>query len=204
MAFADRPDDQPQPRRPEHPPDRRDQRDRGIDHPVVVEEDRADHRNVGQGAEGHLAGQRRLDPVVALAHQRRQAKPEHRQRQPRCDLVGKDHLGQEGKDQAERRAADGAGKKAQNRAAGPDCGHEAADRADNHHPLDPEVQDARLLDHQLAQRGQHDRDRRNHQRGDEDDRIDAADIHHLTPRIAVRMRKLVSTSTPSRKNRSIP
>ena len=46
---------------------------------------------------------------------------------------------------------------------------------------DAKVQDARLLHHRLAKRGQQDRHRRGHQRCDQDDGIDATNIHHFAP-----------------------
>ena len=63
-----------------------------------------------------------------------------------------------------------------------------ADGADDHHALDPEIEHPGLLDHEFADRGQHDRHRRHHQRGDEDGEIDPSEIHQAAPFTARRMR----------------
>ena len=172
MVFAHGPQHQPRAGELQHIPDRSHDQDRAIDNPVVAEQDPAQNRNISQRAEGHFAGRWRLDAVVALTHQRRQAQPEHGQRQTRRHLIGQKNLRQKGKDQAQRSTTRCPADKAHDRAAGANGGDEAADRAHDHHAFDAKVQHAGLFHDQFAKCGQHDRHGCHHQRSNQHDRID--------------------------------
>ena len=56
--------------------------------------------------------------------------------------VRQQKLGQDGEEERQHRAARSSGGKANRRGACFDGGDEAADRTGDHHPLDPEVEDA--------------------------------------------------------------
>ncbi|MPL80124.1 hypothetical protein SDC9_26017 [bioreactor metagenome] len=169
--------DQPGAGEPEKGPDRDDEGKRQIDHPVMREQDAAKPRDLAQRAEGHLAGGGRPHPLEALAEERRQAEPEEREGKAGRGLVRQEHLGQHGKERGEQRAGKGTAQKAQHRAAGADGRGKARDGADDHHPLDAEVQHARLLGDELARCRQQHRGRGRHQRGDQRDDVDAAEDH---------------------------
>ena len=139
----------------------------------MAEQERADHRQIAQAGDRKARQPlgRRADE--ARADQRAEPDAEDGQRQPRRHLIGEQRHREHGEDQRQRRAGERAGNDAEAAAAGGDRGRERGHRARQHHALDAEVQHARLLDHQLAERREQERGRgADHRDQDEHARID--------------------------------
>ena len=140
----------------------------------MAEQERAEHRQIAQPGdrEPRQPLGRRADE--ARAEERAEPDAEDREREPGRHLIGEQRHGEHGEDQRERRAGERAGDDAEPAAAGDDRGGERGHGAREHHALDPEVQHARLLDHQLAERGEQERRRgADHRHQDQHARIDA-------------------------------
>jgi hypothetical protein len=155
----------------QHVPDRRDQQDGEVDHRGMAEEDRPRDRDgpaclreeVGDGGEGRAG--------IAHAQKRRETDPEERQREPRGDLVRQKNLRQDAED-GRRIMPPPSREEGQRDASGFGRDDEAGDRADDHHALDAEVEDAGLLDHELADGRQQNGRGHDDQGDDEGDGID--------------------------------
>jgi len=136
-----------------------------------VEERGSDDRDVGEqrnADRGH--GDHRLR-FVRLADERRKPDAEDRQGEPRRDLVRHQRERQRREDEAHRRAGEHTRADPRPRVAGAVRDGEGRDRADGHDAFGPEVQHARLLGDELAQRRDDERrprdDRREQHRGDD-------------------------------------
>ncbi len=147
----------------------------------MAEENAPQRGDIGQRPERHSPGQGGLDADIALSDQAGQAKAEQGQRKACSDLVGKQCLRQECENQAQRRAARRAADKAKQGASGFDRRSKADDRAHDHHPLDPEVEDARFFDNQFADGSKQDRHRCHHQGRDQNGGVDCGKVHYLVP-----------------------
>ncbi len=161
-------------------PDRGDQQHRQIDHRIVLKQDRADHRDIGEHRQVHLAHRRRFHPGIGLARQRRQAEAEQGERKAGGDLVRFQKLGDHAEDQAQPRTGKGGGGEAEHRVADVHRRGKADHRAGDHHALDAKVEHARLFGDHFAESGQQDRGRGDHQGRDQQDRVDLAKVHHAT------------------------
>ena len=181
VVLAHRAQDQPRAGLAQHDPCCDDKAKRKIHHPVVAEEDLPQNRNIRQRPEIELRRRGRAHALIALTDQRREPQPKKGQRKAGRHLIGQENLRQQRKQHRQRGPRNSACHKAQNRAAGRGCHGKASDRAHDHHPLDPKVQNARLFGHQFARRGQKHRRRGGHQRGGQGDRVNPTDHHALVP-----------------------
>ncbi len=147
---------EPRPRPADPVPGERHQQVAEVDQrPLVGEEDLAEEGDLGQDRDGDLRDQRDVGGTRhALAEDARQARPEERQRESRNDLVGTQRDGHHRVDQAEHAPGQHRHEDAEPRVTGRDAGREAGDRAEQHHPLDTEVQDPGALGEDLADRGE--------------------------------------------------
>ena len=104
----------------------------------------------GIGNDGQPGGLARARE--ALAQDQRQAAAEERQREPRHDLVGPEVDGHDRVQQAQQRRRPHREREARARVAGRDRRREPGHGAHEHHSLDAQVQDARPLREDLADR----------------------------------------------------
>ena len=135
-------------------PGRRDEQVADVrQHALVAEEARADDRDAGQDRDRQPRQRRDLAGArQAVAEDPRQARPEERQGEPRDDLVGAKVDGHDPVEEAEQRRRRASPRRAPATGCRSRRGREARDRADEHHPLDAEVQHAGPLGEDLADR----------------------------------------------------
>jgi hypothetical protein len=178
-CLADRADVQAEPGAIEVPDEDDDERPGEVDEEVVTEEDRADDRPVlhrvredrRELVRGRVAGK---VEIVAEVRREPDGAGEDREREPRDDLVRPESDHEEGVDRGHREPGQGRHDDPERERGGrPDVealnGPEAHDRADEHHPLDTEVQHARPLCQQLPERRKEKRCPVGDARGDHDD-----------------------------------
>ena len=153
-VLADGAEVEPRPRPADPVPGERDQEVADVDErPLVREEDLAEERDLRQDRDRHLRDQRDVRRARdALAEDACQPCPEERQCQPGDDLVGTQRDGHHRMDHAQQAAGQHRHEHAEPRVAGGDAGREPGDRPEQHHPLDPEVQDPGTLGEDLADR----------------------------------------------------
>ena len=108
-----------------------------------------------------------LLPDIARADQPGEADAEDGEREAGRDLVGGEPERQRGEHRRERRAAENAAQRAERDRAGVIGAGEAAGRADDHHALDAEIENAGALDDQFA-RGREQQRRRGGDHGEQD------------------------------------
>ena len=179
VAFAHRPQDQTGAGVFQERPDGGDEEEREIHDRIVLEEDGTQERDVGEERHVPVRHPGRADADVALPKERREAEPEEREREPGRHLVRQEHLREQREDHRQGGPPDGGRDKADPRVPGLHRDDEARNRAEDHHPLDTEVQDTRLLDDKLAKRREKDWRRGHHERGEEEDRVDRGEeVHH--------------------------
>ena len=113
-----------------------------------------------------------------LADEQRETTAEDHERETAHDLVRVQADAEERVDQRERAAGQHAGRQREPRVVPRVAGEERAYRTEQHHALDPEVQDARALGEDLPERGQG-------QRHPEADRTRERDDPHVAVEAAV-------------------
>ena len=147
------------------------QRHRRIDQRVLPEQDGPDHRQVRQERDVDTFELEARLPDEGLADHAREAESEQRESEPGRDLVGGKPQHQEAEQAGKRHPARHGGDDAQIGGAGQLRAREAGHGADDHHALDAEIEDARALRHELAER--RDQQRRRGRDDGKDDRLEA-------------------------------
>ena len=136
------------------PGDPGDQQDRQVNQGIMREQQRPDDRDIGQHGDVNFGQRRRRLAGIGLPPKGRQAQSEYGQRQTRRHLIGHQHLGQK----TEQKGGDGTGE-----SGGEDTEkkriivqrrRESGDGADDHHPLDAQIEDTGALDYQFANGGE--------------------------------------------------
>ena len=190
---------------------------RDVDEPVLVEDDRAEDRQVAEteqvdGPERESGRVVRQGEVVADVRRQAGRAGEDRQRETRDDLVRAERDHEERQQERHRRTRQPGdqhrhGQRDPGRAAQLLHGEKAGHRTDQHHPLDAEVEHTGTLREQLAERGVQQRRAvrdRGRQHDDDDARVhEAASAARRPPRPIV-IRYWTSSSPPSIANRINP
>ena len=135
---------------------------------MLLEERRAEERDVGEERhlERHVLAELLAD--VVDADERREAEAEEAQREPGRVLVGVEPDHEHAEDRGEDHPGAGPGRERDPLVARMEGGGEAGDRRDQHHPFGAEVEDARLLVDQQPQARERERRARGDGRGDEE------------------------------------
>ncbi len=120
-----------------------------------------------------------MRPVKASPRSEDSPVPKIRQRETGCHLVGIELQHQHTEQQGRDRPADGGTDDADPGIAGDDRDGETADRPDQHHALDAEIEHAGLFDHQLAKPRK--QDRRGQPDNGDDGRDEEIDAHDWLP-----------------------
>ena len=171
----------------------------------MAEQQRADDRQVAQAGDREARQAIDRDADEARADQRREADAEDRQREAGRDLVGEQGQRQHAERERHQDAGQRAGGDAEAGAAGGHGEREGGHRARQHHALEAEVEHARLLDHELAERGvEQGRRRADDGHQDQDGGIEAHAGAASRRSATQRTRYLVRKSVASRKNSSRP
>ena len=179
---ADRPDVQTEARPVQVDRDEGDAQPRRVDERRLREQDRADDRRRLPTVRQEWAERvprRLVGEIQVVAEVGRQAgrAGEDRQRQPGDDLVRAQRDDEERVDRCHRRSCDGGDADRERQRTGALDAPEPQHRADEHHPLHPEVENAGALGEQLAECGEEQRCAVDHGRRKHDDQhrvVDAA------------------------------
>ena len=135
-----------------------------------MEQDWADRGQVAQERQIELGQGRHAIAHEALADEGAEARAEDRKRQTCCHLVRQQQQDQDPKDKCHSHARRSGRGDAEHGAPGRQRDGEADDGADQHHALDPEIEDSRFLRHQLAGGRQQQRGRgADHRENDRDE-----------------------------------
>ena len=127
-----------------------DRRKAQIDHEILTEYDRADQRDRSKARYVQHRQASHRHPDIGRADQRAEPRAEDRQGEPAGTCAARKVSESTAKNSENSAPPTKPPTKPSAVAAGDDRRHEAADRADQHHALDAEIEDTGLLDDEFA------------------------------------------------------